>query len=70
MIYALSGHTVTAENLMFSKMHNTNRYRNLTNKLKTKWCSKISEGSFILVKFSRYVKIDFVHYLHSVLERI
>ena len=26
MIYALSGHTVTAENLMFSKIHNTNRY--------------------------------------------
>ena len=26
MNYALSGHTVTAENLMFSKIHNTNRY--------------------------------------------
>ena len=53
MIYALSGLTVTAENLMFSKTHITNRYRNLTNKLKTKWCSKISEGLFIIVKFSR-----------------
>ena len=40
-------------------------YRNLTNKLKTKWCSKISEGILILVKFSRYVKIDFVHYLED-----